>query len=119
MTAEVDIIKEGMVCLIRAGYYKDREALLEESFRTLLEVKPALRSEMAIELYRSGKVSLSRAAEVAGTSQEGFKNILEQKGIERAIEPSSREEIKRGVESILDLKISLLESVPRSLPQRS
>ena len=34
---DVDVIKEGINSLIRAGYYKDKEKLLDEAFRTMLK----------------------------------------------------------------------------------
>lgn len=100
MTADA-VLKDGMEGLIRAGHYKNRDALFEEAFRTLLEVRPAIRTEMAIELYKSEKISLSRAAEIAGTSFEGFKDILDIKGIARVDAAPSKEDIKRGVDLIL------------------
>ncbi|MBU4492642.1 MAG: UPF0175 family protein [Euryarchaeota archaeon] len=98
---DVDVIKEGINSLIRAGYYKDKEKLLDDAFRTMLEVRPALKVEIAIELYKSEKISLSRAAEIVGTSTEGFKNILAQRGIKRIIKSPSEDKIKEGVEVIL------------------
>ena len=52
MAADIDVLKEGIEGLIRSGYYRNREALLEEAFRTLIEVKPSVKLEMAVELYR-------------------------------------------------------------------
>ena len=98
---DVDVIKEGINSLIRAGYYEDKEKVLDDAFRTMLEVRPALKVEMAVELYKEEKISLSRAAEIAGMSTEGFKNILEQRGLKRIIKPPSDDEIKKGVELIL------------------
>ena len=95
------MIKEGINSLIRAGYYESRDKLLDDAFRTMLEVRPALKTEMAIELYKAEKISLSRAAEIAGTSTEGFKNILEQRGIKRIVKAPSDDKIKKGVELIL------------------
>jgi len=101
MSMDVGVIKEGINSLIRAGYYKDKEKLLDEAFRTMLEVRPALKTEMAIELYKEEKISLSRAAEIAGMSTEGFKNILEQRGIKRIVKAPSEDKIKKGVELII------------------
>jgi len=98
---ESEVIKEGMDSLIRAGYYKDKETLHGEAFRTLLEVRPELRTEVAIELYNSKKVSLSRAAEIAGISLEGMKTILKSRGIKIKVEPPSESELDEGVEYIL------------------
>lgn len=80
MTADIDVLREGMEGLIKAGYYKNREALLEEAFRTMIEVKPSVRLEMAVELYKSEKISMSRAAEIAGTSLDVLKPSWNSKG---------------------------------------
>lgn len=101
MTADVDILKEGIDGLIRAGYYRNREALLEEAFRTMIEVKPSVKMEMAAELYKSEKVSLSRAAEIAGTSLEGFKAFLKLKGIKIVVHAPSEERLQKGVDFLL------------------
>jgi predicted HTH domain antitoxin len=98
MTMDTDVLREGIEGLIRAGYYKNREALLEEAFKTMLEVKPTLKQEMAIELYKSEKISLSRAAEIAGTSLEGFKDLLEYKGLKREVAAPTKDKIRRGVD---------------------
>jgi predicted HTH domain antitoxin len=64
----------------------------------MIEVKPAVKMEMAAELYKSEKVSLSRAAEIAGISQEGFKAFLELKGIKRIVSAPSEERLQKGVD---------------------
>jgi hypothetical protein len=102
MTSDVDVIKEGIEGMIRAGYYRDREALLYEAFRTMIEVNPSLRSEVAVELYKSGKISLGRAAEIAGVSAEGFKNLLEMRGIKRVVAAPPIDQLNRGVGSIFE-----------------
>ena len=95
------MVKEGINSLIRAGYYKDKEKVLDDAFRTMLEVRPALKTEMAIGLYKEEKISLSRAAEIAGMSTEGFKNILERREIKRVVKAPSEDKIKKGVELII------------------
>jgi len=101
MTSDIDVLKEGIEGLIRAGYYRSREALLEDAFRTMIEVKPSVKMEMAAELYKSEKVSLSRAAEIAGTSIEGFKCFLEYKGIKRTVPAPPEERLRKGVDLLL------------------
>ena len=101
MTADLDVLKEGIEGLIRAGYYKNREALMDEAFRTMIEVKPFIRLEMAVELYKSEKISMSRAAEIAGISIEGFKSFLESRGIKRIVHAPPRERLEKGVDAIL------------------
>ena len=48
MSMDVDVIKEGINSLIRAGYYKDKEKVLDDAFRTMLEVRPALKMGSAL-----------------------------------------------------------------------
>jgi predicted HTH domain antitoxin len=101
MLMDVDVINEGINSLIRAGYYESRDKLLDDAFRTMLEVRPTLKTEMAIELYKTEKISLSRAAEISETSMEGFKNILELRGIKRIVKAPSNDKIKKGVDLII------------------
>jgi len=98
---DIDVVKEGINSLVRAGYYENREKLFDDAFRTMLEVRPSLKTEMAIELYKNAKISLSRAAEIAGMSIEGFKNVLDQRGIKIIVKAPSKDKLKKGVELIL------------------
>jgi predicted HTH domain antitoxin len=98
---KTDLIKEGMNSLIRAGYYKNREKLLEDAFRTMLEVRPSVKIDMAVELYRHKEVTLSRAAEISGLPIEGFKNVLSQRGIPRVVHGPTKGVLKKGVDYIV------------------
>jgi len=98
---DIDVVKDGINSLIRVGYYRDRDTLVGDAFRTMLEVRPVLKTEIAIELYTKERISLSRAAEIAGTSIEGFKNSLEQRGIKRIVKAPPDYEINKGVELII------------------
>lgn len=73
--------------LVERGIYKNREELLQDAMRSLLRSKPELRVQVAIELYKRGKVSLSRGAEIGGVDIESFKEVLREAGIVRAIPP--------------------------------
>ncbi|PXF58191.1 MAG: hypothetical protein C4B59_13665 [Candidatus Methanogaster sp.] len=101
MLMDIDVVKEGINSLVRAGYYENRDKLFDDAFRTMLEVRPALKTEMAIELYKGGRISLSRAAEIAGMSIEGFKNVLEQRGVKIIVKAPSEDKIRKGVELII------------------
>jgi predicted HTH domain antitoxin len=67
----------------------------------MLEVKPSLKQEVAVELYKSEKVSLCRAAEISDTSLEGFKDLLELKGIKRVVKAPFEDKMQLGVDLIL------------------
>ena len=76
-------LSEDLDTLATVGGYESRDAVLEDALRTLLRKRPELRVELAIEKYRTERVSLNRAAELAGLSAEEFKAELSDRGISR------------------------------------
>jgi predicted HTH domain antitoxin len=96
------VVDEGIDSLIHSGYFKNKEKLMDEAFRTLLEVKPEIRVEIAVELYKEEKVSFGKASEIAGISQEGFKKILKSRGIKRIIEGPDKDTLDKEVEEFLE-----------------
>jgi predicted HTH domain antitoxin len=56
----------------------------------LLEKKPELRLEIAVNLYKNGDVSLWKASEIAHTNLEEFRDVLSRRGIK--IKASGRKE---------------------------
>ncbi len=86
------VLESGVSSLIESGIYPDKETLFNDALGVLLEAKPQLRIEIAVRLYRKGKISLSRAAEIAGVSIEGIKNILSLHGIERNVKACTEKE---------------------------
>jgi len=71
-------LEEEIEALVEAGGYKDREEVGKEAFRIYKEAKPEKKIAIAVGLYEKGRVSLARAAEIAGTDLESFKEILAQ-----------------------------------------
>ena len=55
--------------------------------------------EKEIELYKSGEVSISRAAEIAGMNIEDFKHVLSKRGVKRMIKPDTDIDKKVDVET--------------------
>jgi predicted HTH domain antitoxin len=64
-------------------------------------VKPSFKIEIAIELYKKGTISMSRACEIAGVSSEGFKEILSSRGIIRHVKAPTKEKMKKEIDLIL------------------
>ncbi len=95
------LVHEGIDVLVKSRHFGSKDELLDEAVRTLLEVKPALKTEIAVELYKKSTISLSRASEIAGVSTEGFKEILASRGIVRVVKAPSREKIKKEMKLIL------------------
>jgi predicted HTH domain antitoxin len=85
-------VDEDAEILRESGDYNSRNEVLEEAFRTLLNENPGLRVEFAVEKYKSGWVSLNKAAEIAGKTTEEFKETLASRGIKRDVEFLSLEE---------------------------
>ena len=81
-------------------YYNSVDNLVEDAFRALLNLKPGLKVEMAIELYLREEISLSRAAEIAGMDIEDFKEILKVRGLKVTSYIGSKEDIESGLRLI-------------------
>lgn len=95
-------ILDDLKILIEKGTYPDKEELMKDAFRALLRSKPYLRKELAIELYKRHKVSLSRASEISGINIEDFKELLKEEGIKVSI-PSIGKAIEKETKEILDI----------------
>ena len=98
------IIEKEIKALIKSGYYGSVDEAVKDAFRTLLNVKPDLRTVAAVELYKEGEVSLGKAAEIAGVTTIEFKDILADRGIRREVGSRSVEELEKGVERIKRLR---------------
>lgn len=89
-------LEEEIEALVEAGRYKDREEVLKEAFRIYKEARPEKKITIAVGLYEKGRVSLARAAEIAGTDLESFKEILAQQKIKAKTELGEEEEVEKG-----------------------
>ena len=78
--------------LVQAGLYPDEESALEEALRVLWQERPQLRLDWAVFQYRSGQLSLARAAALAGVSFDRMKETLVQRGIQPRLGPANLEE---------------------------
>ena len=82
-------LAEDLDAIAAAGGCDDTDAVVEEVVRELLRRRPELRLSLAVETYRTGTVSLDRAAELAGVSTEAFETELADRGIDRDAGPQS------------------------------
>jgi predicted HTH domain antitoxin len=89
-----------LAAAVSAGLYQDVSEALQEAVKTWLAVKPNIRLEVAIELFKNSDVTLERAAEIAGINRWLFQDILTQRGIKIMIETDSKENITKAVEEI-------------------
>jgi len=96
----MEVIDEGINALVRQNIYSSKEAVITDVVRALLELKPGLKIEIAINLYKNSKVSLWKAAETAGLRMEEFKDILSARNIKIEI-GGTKEESKQRIKDAL------------------
>jgi predicted HTH domain antitoxin len=81
--------------LVDAGYYSNETEVLTAAVLSLFRENRELNVTVAIELYKTGEVSLSKAAEIAGLSTIEFKEVLGKSGFVREIEARPAEEMDK------------------------
>lgn len=75
------LMEDEIDALIEAGYYSSKSDVVKDAVREMLEKNKNLRIAAAIEMYKKGRISIGRAAEVANISFEEFKEALKERGI--------------------------------------
>lgn len=96
MKTERISVDEELKILIESGSHRSKADLLRTAFRFYKEAHPEIKLEIAIRLYQADKVSLARAAELAGTDLESFKAILTSRKLRVKTALGSKAEIARG-----------------------
>lgn len=87
--------------IVDAGIFKDKSDVLREAINTFFAVKPKMRLEAAIQLFKDKKVTLGRAAEIAGIDRWQLKDILGDRGINIIVECDDSEEMDLRISSLL------------------
>ena len=87
--------EEEINSLIRTKSYSSKDEVISDALRALLVLKPGLKTEIAVDLYKTGKVSLWKAADVASMSLEEFKEILASRSIRIEVGGSTEESLER------------------------
>ena len=80
--------------LIRTKSYSSKDEVISDALRALLLLKPGLKTEIAVDLYINDKVSLWKAADIAGMSPEEFKALLASRSIKIEIGGSEEKRMK-------------------------
>ena len=94
-------IDRKLKALVRSGYYSSELEVIKDAISSLFRENSQLKISTAIELYKKGEVSLSKAAEIAGMTIIEFKDILGRKGVIREIEARPNAEIDRKLRKYL------------------
>jgi len=103
--AKHSLLDDQVKGLIGAGYYPNKSELTIDALRYLFSRRRDLRVASAVELYQEGKVTLSRAAEIADMVSEEFKGVLAEQGLKIKVGSLSDEEFDEGLELIKDIRV--------------
>ena len=86
--------------LVKAGLYKNEQAVIQDGLRYLLQARPDVRLELALHRYQTEDISLGKAANLAGVSFEQMKEVLHTRGVQLRLGPESEEEAQEEVTAL-------------------
>lgn len=86
-----ELVKKEVDALVRSGHYSSKSDVVKDALRYLLDNKNSLRLAAAVELYKSGEVSLGKAAEIASIALVEFKDVLASQGYKRTLRASKKD----------------------------
>ncbi len=75
------VIEKEIDSLVRIGFYETEDRVIADAVGALLEKRPEMRREIAVNLYKSGEVSIWKASEIARMNFEEFREVLSYRGI--------------------------------------
>ncbi|MEI8003181.1 MAG: UPF0175 family protein [Methanothrix sp.] len=78
--------EDNLDALVNSEIYRSRDEAISDALSALFTLKPGLKIEIAIYLYKKRKVSLWRAADIASLTLEQFKDVLASRSIRIEIE---------------------------------
>jgi len=88
-------IERKIKALVKVGIYSSEMDVIKDAIKNLFREKSDLNVSAAIELYREGQISLNKAAEMAGMSAIGFKELLINRGFTWEIEARPCDEMDK------------------------
>jgi predicted HTH domain antitoxin len=94
-------ILEEMVDALTAEGRVDPHAVRAEALRLYLNMHPVLKLDGAVALWQKNRISLAKAAEIAGLTVPELKEILAARGIIRDTEGKSPAEMDAKLREIL------------------
>ncbi len=86
--------------LLKARLFLNAEAARQQAMSIWLAVKPELKIDTALDLFRAKEVTLERAAEIAGMNRWAFHETLKRRGIKIVVDTASVAELDAAVDSI-------------------
>ena len=85
---------------VEACLYNSEEDVIQDALRYLLRARPELRIQLAIHRYQTEKLSLAKAASLAGVSWTQMKDILLERGMQPRLGPETPEAAEEEAQSL-------------------
>ncbi|HAO23290.1 MAG TPA: hypothetical protein DCQ37_24295 [Desulfobacteraceae bacterium] len=85
---------------VKARLYQNEEAVIQDALRHLLRARPELKIQLAVYRYKEEKVSLAKAADLAGISWAQMKDILMEQKISLRLGPETVSEAMEEIQSL-------------------
>jgi predicted HTH domain antitoxin len=80
------LLERELAATVRAGLFRSEAQAVREVLDTFFAAKPQYRVEAALEMWKTGEVSLERAAEIAGMNFFLFRDLMIERGIKVVVE---------------------------------
>ena len=80
------LLERELRATVCSGLFRNEAEAVQEALGAFFASKPQYRIEAALEMFRAGEVSLSRAAEIAGMNSLRFRELWRQRGGRQEIE---------------------------------
>lgn len=93
-----NIVREKAEMLVEAGLYGNMSELIREAVRQYVENQRLSSVDIAVELYKKEKVSLGKAAAIAGVSYDEMLDILYLRGVQPKFGPGTVKEAQKEIE---------------------
>jgi predicted HTH domain antitoxin len=90
-----------MMDVLTEEHAVDAMQVRQEALRLYLNLHPALKLDGAVALWRKGRVSLAKAAEIAGLTVPELKEVLAARGMTRETEGKSLAEMDKKLDEML------------------
>lgn len=95
-----EILEMEIDALVKRGYYDNKSEIFREALRNLFASNQTLRISAVVELYQDGRISLGKAAEMAGLSIEEMKEVLASQNVTIERGPADVQEMEEQVEQL-------------------
>jgi predicted HTH domain antitoxin len=84
---------DAMIDVLTEEHAVDPTQVRQEALRLYLNLHPALKLDGTVALWQKGRISLAKAAEIAGLTVPELKEVLAARGMTRETEGKSRAEM--------------------------